>query len=71
MYHIVFICDENYFIPTKAAINSVIRNKNTEDKLHIAVIGVGLGKKHVEAFDKYQSASVQIEVIIPKGALMR
>ncbi len=61
---IVFICDRNYLMPTRVAINSVIENKSCEDNICIYVIGVSLSIDDFAPIMRLQSEQVCIKPII-------
>ena len=61
--NIAFICDSNYALPTRTAVNSVIRNKKTNTKLHIYIIAVDLTTNEVKNFEKMAEENVEISVI--------
>lgn len=61
--NLVFICDNNYALPTRTAINSVIRNKKTETELKIYVVAVDLSPENIKKFKTLATHNVSIEVI--------
>lgn len=63
--NIVFICDRNYIIPTKASINSIIKNKDAEDNICIFIIGVGLLQKDFDWITQFQSGRICIKILLP------
>ena len=60
MNNIVFITDENYIIPTKTAINSVIRNAAAD--IVINVIAVDVSEKSRESILSLQNEKIKINV---------
>lgn len=61
--NLVFICDNNYALPTRTAINSVIRNKKTETELKIYIVAVDLSPENIKKFKTLATHNVSIEVI--------
>lgn len=61
--NLVFICDNNYALPTRTAINSVIKNKKPDTKLHIYIIAVDLTTENIKKFKTLATHNVSIEVI--------
>ena len=61
--NLVFICDNNYALPTRTAINSVIRNKKTETELKIYIVAVDLTTENIKKFKTLATHNVSIEVI--------
>ena len=58
--NLVFICDNNYALPTRTAINSVIKNKKQETELKIYIIGVELNEQNKNSFYKFNMPNVKI-----------
>ena len=50
--NIAFICDNNYALPTRTAVNSIINNKDTDSIINIYIIGVELSTENIEHFQK-------------------
>ena len=61
--NLVFICDNNYALPIRTAINSVIRNKKTETELKIYIVAVDLTPENIKRFKTLVAHNVSIEVI--------
>ena len=59
--NLCFICDNNFVVTTKAAINSLVQTQ-TED-LKIYVIGIELSDESAGQFAQFSSPNVVIEVI--------
>jgi len=62
MYNIVYITDENYILPTKTSINSIVRSiTGTEMTVH--VIAVDVSKESKESLQKLESKNIKIRVL--------
>lgn len=64
--NIVLICDKNYLVPTKAVINSIMKNRNAEEQISIYIIGVGLLAEEFDSIMQLQSDKIHIKLIMPK-----
>lgn len=61
--NIAFICDNNYALPTRTAVNSIINNKDTDSIINIYIIGVELSTENIEHFQKLLDKNVTIQLI--------
>lgn len=64
--NIAFICDRKYLIPTKAAINSIVQNKDEEDHICIYIIGVGLSSLDFNWIMHFRNEHIDIKPIFPE-----
>lgn len=63
--NICFICDENYVLLTKTAINSLV--KTQKEKLRIYIIAVDLSDTSVAQFSQFLSKNVEIIILRQKN----
>lgn len=59
---IVYICDNDYIIPTKTSINSLIKNR-CRSLYNITILGVNLQDVNIMEFEKMSSYFVKIRVL--------
>lgn len=61
MINVCFICDENYALATRTAINSLVQNQ--KQKLKIYVVGIDLTAENLNKFNKFAGDDVEICLI--------
>ena len=61
--NIAFICDNNYALPARTAVNSIIKNKNADSFINIYIIGVELSAENITHFQKFSDKDVRIQLI--------
>ncbi|MBQ8630226.1 MAG: FkbM family methyltransferase [Alphaproteobacteria bacterium] len=61
--NIAFICDNNYALPARTAINSIIKNKDTNSFVKIYIIGVELSAENIAHFQKISGKDVAVQLI--------
>ncbi|MBR3662013.1 MAG: glycosyltransferase family 8 protein [Alphaproteobacteria bacterium] len=61
MINVVFICDNNYALPTRTAINSL--KKTQSSKLCIYVIAVDLSIENINLFNSLSSENITVKVL--------
>ena len=57
---IAFICDDNYVMPTLAAITSIIKNKSHDSMLDIFIVTADLSEENIHVFSLFKSDTVNI-----------
>ena len=62
MHNIVYITDNNYVLPTKASINSIVRNC-ADTELAVHVIAVEVSEENQKALRNLASKNVVVEVL--------
>lgn len=62
MYNIVYITDDNYVLPTKASINSIVQNI-TEAEVCVNVICVEVTEKNQQAIKNLASKNIKINIL--------
>jgi len=61
--NIVFICNDDYVLPTAVAIHSLIESKKSETSYKIYIIASGLLPKNVEILQGLQTDRAEIETV--------
>lgn len=61
-FDIVYITDNNYFLPTRASVKSAIKNSEGK-KLNIFIIGVDIDKDIVDYFNILKKDNINIKVL--------
>ena len=62
MHNIVYITDDNYILPTKASINSIIQSVTDKD-ICINVIAVEVSDKNRHALKKLENKNIKINIL--------
>ena len=62
MNNIVFITDENYIIPTKTAINSIVKN-TSNSKIIVNIIAVDISDARIKALLALQTDNIRINIL--------
>ena len=62
---IVLICDRNYLVPTRAAVNSVLKNKLPEERITVHVVGSGLEEKDLDSFRELEDGHLTVRTYLP------
>lgn len=61
--HVVFICDENYVMPTVVAISSIYANKKAESTYCIHVICSDVSENSRRLFDELNHDGFQVQIV--------
>lgn len=61
--HIVFICDENYVMPTVVAITSIYENKDEKTSCYIHIMAIDVSEKSKSLFLQLEHDGFKIDVL--------
>ena len=61
IFNIVFICDDNYALPTRVALNSLIATQKKQ--LHVKIVCVDLSTYNVHRFKQLATDNTKIDII--------
>lgn len=67
LINIVYICDDNYAIPTAVSISSLIKNKHDNINYNINIICSNLSEQNLNILENLESDFVKINLIVEKN----
>ena len=70
-YHVVYITDENYVMPTCVSIVSLIKNKSASIKYCVNIIADKVSEKNKNIFRELHSKDCEINIIDTDGAFYK
>ena len=60
---VVFICDENYAMPTTVAITSLKYNRSSDVSYNVYVLGVSLSEESKAKFQVHSETHIEIKYL--------
>ena len=61
--HIVFICDDNYIIPTCTAIQSLVESKRADSRYVLHIVCASLSAESEHIFEVFKSDTVDMSIV--------